>query len=141
MRVDPAAGGPRVEFEGETFYFCSEECAERFRADPEAFSGHDHDGDGRGRASAAPPAVAADGVGADEALEYTCPMHPEIRRPGPGACPICGMALEPVTVSGETEPSAELRDMTRRFWVSVVLTAPLFVLVMGSHLFHGIDAL
>jgi Cu+-exporting ATPase len=67
-------------------------------------------------------------------------MHPEIRRPGPGACPICGMALEPLTVSAETGPSAELRDMTRRFWVSVVLTAPLFVLVMGSHLFHEIDA-
>jgi Cu+-exporting ATPase len=140
MSVDPAAGGPRVESEGVTFYFCSEECAERFRADPEAFAGHDHHGDGHSRAPAAPPAT-ADGVGADEAVEYTCPMHPEIRRPGPGACPICGMALEPVTVSAEAGPSAELRDMTRRFWVSVVLTAPLFVLVMGSHLFHGIDAL
>ena len=53
MSVDPAAGGPRVESEGVTFYFCSEECAERFRADPEAFAGHDHGGDGRGRAAAA----------------------------------------------------------------------------------------
>jgi Cu+-exporting ATPase len=140
MRVDPAAGGPRIEFEGEAYYFCSEQCAERFRADPEAFAGHGRDGDGRSRASAAPP-VKTDRVGADEAVEYTCPMHPEIRRPGPGVCPICGMALEPVTVSAEAGPSAELRDMTRRFWVSVVLTAPLFVLVMGSHLFHGIDAL
>src|SRR6516165_8947136 len=93
-----------------------------------------------GDASTARPA-GANGVGTDEAVEYTCPMHPEIRRPGPGACPICGMALEPVTVSAEAGPSAELRDMTRRFWVSVVLTAPLFVLVMGAHLLHGIDAL
>ena len=137
--MDPAAGGPRVEFGGEAYYFCSERCAERFQAEPEAFSGHDHDGGGHGRASAA-PLVGADGVGADEVVEYTCPMHPEIRRPGPGACPICGMALEPVTVSAETGPSPELRDMTRRFWVSVVLTAPLFVLVMGSHLVHAIDA-
>src|SRR6516164_3878628 len=139
MTVDPAAGGPGVEFEGETYYSCSEECAERFRADPEAFAGHDHDGDGHDRGPAAPPAR-ADGVGADEAVEYTCPMHPEIRRPGPGVCPICGMALEPVIAAAETGQSEELRDMTRRFWISVILTAPLFVLVMGSHLFHGIDA-
>jgi Cu+-exporting ATPase len=134
MQVDPAAGGPSIEYEGETYFFCSERCAERFRADPEAFSRRDRDGGGQAGGSAAPP------VTADEAVEYTCPMHPEVRRPGPGACPICGMALEPVMATAETGPSAELRDMTRRFWVSVVLTAPLFVLVMGSHLVHAIDA-
>jgi Cu+-exporting ATPase len=64
--------------------------------------------------------------------EYTCPMHPEIVRNGPGACPICGMALEPRTVAGVTEDNPELRDMTRRFWISVVLTAPLLAVAMAS---------
>jgi Cu+-exporting ATPase len=69
--------------------------------------------------------------------EYTCPMHPEIVRPGPGHCPICGMALEPRTVTAAQEENPELRDMTRRFWVGVVLTAPLFAIAMGSMLWHG----
>jgi Cu+-exporting ATPase len=64
--------------------------------------------------------------------EYTCPMHPEIVRPGPGSCPICGMALEPRTVTASTEENPELRDMTRRFWVSLVLTAPLMAIAMGA---------
>ena len=64
--------------------------------------------------------------------EYTCPMHPEIVRPEPGSCPICGMALEPRTVTAAHEENPELRDMTRRFWVSVVLTAPLLAIAMGS---------
>jgi len=134
MSVDPAAGGPRVDYEDETYFFCSERCAERFRADPEAFAGGNHHGDGHVDVRDQTPPMAA------EAVEYTCPMHPEIRRPGPGACPICGMALEPVVAAAEGGQSEELRDMTRRFWISVILTAPLFVLVMGSHLFHGIDA-
>src|ERR1700728_3083571 len=62
--------------------------------------------------------------------EYTCPMHPEIVRPGPGSCPICGMALEPRTVTAVAEENPELRDMTRRFWVSVALTVPLLALAM-----------
>src|SRR5689334_9425490 len=69
-----------------------------------------------------------------EVSEWTCPMHPEIRQPGPGACPICGMALEPVTVSADTGPSAELVDMTRRFWVAVALSIPVVVLGMGTEL-------
>jgi len=69
--------------------------------------------------------------------EYTCPMHPQIVRPGPGSCPICGMALEPRTVTAAQEENPELRDMTRRFWVGVVLTAPLFAIAMGSMLWHG----
>src|SRR3974390_2999789 len=88
---------------------------------------------GPANVSAAPP------VAGEELVEYTCPMHPEIRRPGPGVCPICGMSLEPVTVSAEEGPSAELVDMTRRFWVSVGLTVPLPVVVMGSHFVHAID--
>jgi Cu+-exporting ATPase len=65
---------------------------------------------------------------------YTCPMHPEIRQAGPGVCPICGMALEPVTASADDGPSPELTDMTRRFWLGLALTAPVFVLEMGGHL-------
>ena len=67
-------------------------------------------------------------------LEYTCPMHPEIVRPGPGHCPICGMALEPRTVTAQEEENPELRDMTRRFWISVALTAPLLMVAMGNML-------
>ncbi len=70
-----------------------------------------------------------------EVVEYTCPMHPEIRQPGPGACPICGMALEPVTVTADSGPSPELRDMSRRFWTSTLLTIPVVVLEMGTHFF------
>jgi len=70
----------------------------------------------------------------DTRTEYTCPMHPEIVRPGPGSCPICGMTLEPRTVTAREETNPELRDMTRRFWVSVVLTVPLLAVAMGSML-------
>ncbi len=69
--------------------------------------------------------------------EYTCPMHPEIVRSEPGSCPICGMALEPRTVTASAEENPELRNMTRRFWVSVALTAPLLAIAMGSMLVHG----
>lgn len=66
--------------------------------------------------------------------EYTCPMHPQIRQPGPGSCPLCGMALEPVMATADTGSSPELRDMSRRFWIGLVLTLPVFVLEMGGHL-------
>ena len=69
----------------------------------------------------------------DETVEYTCPMHPQVRQLGPGACPICGMALEPVTATTEAGPSAELLAMTRRFWVGLVLTVPVIALEMGRH--------
>jgi P-type Cu+ transporter len=69
-------------------------------------------------------------VAAATRVEYTCPMHPEIVRPGPGACPICGMALEPRTVTAQEEENPELRDMTRRFWISLALTAPLLAVAM-----------
>jgi Cu+-exporting ATPase len=70
----------------------------------------------------------------DTQAEYTCPMHPQIRQIGPGHCPICGMALEPVLATAETGESPELRDMTRRFWIGTALTIPVFVLEMGGHL-------
>ncbi|WP_299039901.1 copper-translocating P-type ATPase [uncultured Pseudokineococcus sp.] len=74
-------------------------------------------------------------------VEHTCPMHPEVRQQGPGACPICGMALEPVTVSADDGPSPELADMTRRLWVAVALTVPVVVLEMGSHLVPAVHDL
>ncbi|WP_443271713.1 copper-transporting P-type ATPase [Variovorax sp. JS1663] len=83
-------------------------------------------------ATAAPPAPAAKG---GREVEYTCPMHPQIRQMGPGNCPICGMALEPAIATSETGESPELRDMTRRFWIGLALTLPVFFLEMGGHLF------
>jgi Cu+-exporting ATPase len=80
-------------------------------------------------------------VAASTRTEYTCPMHPEIVRPGPGSCPICGMALEPRTVTAAVEDNPELRDMTRRFWISLVLTAPLMAIAMAgmfSSKFNGV---
>jgi Cu+-exporting ATPase len=73
-------------------------------------------------------------------VEYTCPMHPEIIRPGPGSCPICGMTLEPRTVTAQEEDNPELRDMTRRFWISLALTVPLLVITMG-HMLPGMQQL
>ena len=86
--------------------------------------------------SAAPTAPAAASAG--RGVEYTCPMHPEIVRPSPGSCPICGMALEPRTISLEDAPNPELVDMKRRFIVSVVLTVPLLVLEMGAMVAPGL---
>ena len=73
-----------------------------------------------------------------EVVEYTCPMHPEIRRDNPGSCPICGMALEPLVVTSDAGPNAELVDMTRRFWIGAVLTVPIVLLVMGTHFVDSI---
>jgi Cu+-exporting ATPase len=87
---------------------------------------HDHESTGEKSAEAEPVAPGT---------MYTCPMHPEIRQQGPGDCPICGMGLEPEEVSLDDGPSAELTDMTRRFWIGLVLTLPVFILEMGGHLF------
>jgi Cu+-exporting ATPase len=87
-------------------------------------------------------ALEAEVPAASQRTEYTCPMHPEMVRPGPGSCPICGMALEPRTVTAEAEENPELRDMTRRFWVSLALTAPLMLIAMAAMFWelplHGI---
>jgi heavy metal translocating P-type ATPase len=131
MDVDPNAGGPQAEHEGQIIHFCSTRCHDTFVADPTAYLART-DGPGHGVAAPAPAASVVDDV------EYTCPMHPQIRQLGPGSCPICGMALEPVTVAAETGPSAELVDMTRRFWVGVALSIPVVILGMGSELFDVI---
>ena len=118
MDVDPHTAKHRADHAGRTYYFCSARCRERFVADPAKFLAED---------TAKPEPV-------PEGTIYTCPMHPEIRQVGPGSCPICGMALEPVTVTAETGPNPELVDMTRRFWIGVVLAVPVVALEMGGHL-------
>src|SRR5687768_8535398 len=86
MTVDPAKAAGSFEYQGKTYYFCSSHCLNRFREDPERFVA---------KPESPPPAR----VETKPGQKYTCPMHPEIVRDGPGSCPICGMALEPVTVS------------------------------------------
>ena len=116
MRV--AIGPRRHEYRGRSYGFCSDGCLERFRQDPERYLGE--------RPAPSSP---------DAAGEYTCPMHPEVRQFGAGSCPKCGMALEPVRASlGEDESNPELDDMTRRFWVSLALTAPVFGIAMAEML-------
>ena len=116
MTVDPHTAQHRALHEGHPFYFCSAGCKSKFEASPAKYLGD----------QIPPPAV--------EGAIYTCPMHPEVRQPGPGFCPICGMALEPETVSADTAPNPELADMTRRFWIGLALTLPVFALEMGGHL-------
>ena len=123
MRVDPAKTAHRHDHESRTYYFCSAGCRTKFAADPVKYLSP----------KAAPSAPAPAPVPAGTI--YTCPMHPEIRQPGPGACPICGMALEPETATADAGPNAELIDMTRRFWIGLVLSIPVVVLEMGGHLF------
>ncbi len=91
---------------------------------------HDHSHHAHASGAAKPAAT-----GDQSQVEYTCPMHPQVRQMGPGQCPICGMALEPVLATAEQGESPELRDMTRRFWIGSTLTLPLFALEMGGHLF------
>jgi P-type Cu+ transporter len=119
MSVDPHTAKHRAEHGGRTYYFCNPKCREKFIADPQKYLAKDE----------APAKPVAPGT------IYTCPMHPEIRQVGPGSCPICGMALEPLEVSADQGPNPELADMQRRFWIGLALTVPVFVLEMGSHLF------
>lgn len=114
MTVNAERAAGSYEYDGKTYYFCNPHCLHRFREDPSKFLKK--------------PEV----VVAKPGAKYTCPMHPEIVRDGPGSCPICGMALEPVTVSLEDEENPELVDMTRRFWVCLVLTIPVFALGMSD---------
>jgi len=116
MKVDPAKSDRQAAHDGRIFHFCSDHCQHKFQADPEHYL-----------APASSPPVVASAI-------YTCPMHPQIRQDGPGSCPICGMALEPLEVTAEAGPNPELLDMTRRFWIGLVLTAPVFLLEMGGHI-------
>jgi len=125
MSVDPATSKHRIDHQGETFHFCSAGCRTKFAADPAKYL------DKHTSQAGAPHADLPAGT------IYTCPMHPQIRQVGPGTCPICGMALEPEVASLDTAPNPELADMTRRFWIGLVLAAPAVVLEMGGHLVGG----
>ncbi|OFW13069.1 MAG: copper-translocating P-type ATPase [Acidobacteria bacterium RIFCSPLOWO2_02_FULL_59_13] len=158
IEIEEAVG--QHEHGGQTYYFCNPSCLERFRANPGEFLGEarkpptapSESPQGGETIYTCPmhPEVRQAGLGscpkcgmALEPLdvmasavrtEYTCPMHPEIVQAEPGSCPICGMALEPRTVTAEEEENPELADMTRRFWVSVVLSAPVLFLAMSDHI-------
>ncbi|HEX8444409.1 MAG TPA: heavy metal-binding domain-containing protein, partial [Allosphingosinicella sp.] len=129
MTVDPGRTEHHHDLGGTTYHFCSAGCRTKFIANPDGYlNPPEHD-----------PALTHPPMGAlPEAAEgtvWTCPMHPEIRRNGPGTCPICGMGLEPAEPSLEEGPNPELIDMTRRFWVSAAFSVPLLVLAMGTELF------
>ena len=117
MTVDTAAATYRASHEGQEYFFCSAGCQSKFMAEPDKYLGDRPE----------PEPVVPGAI-------YTCPMHPQIRQEGPGSCPICGMALEPETVTAEAPVNHELIDFTRRFWVGLVLTLPVFALEMGGHL-------
>ncbi len=119
MDIDPAATPHRHTHAGTDYFFCGANCAGKFQADPTRYL--------KPRAEAE-----ADAAPAPTGTIWTCPMHPQIRRNGPGSCPICGMALEPLEPSLEEGPNPELIDMTRRFWLCAVLSVPLVVLTLGA---------
>ena len=116
MDVDPHNAKHTATHEGRPYYFCSAGCRGKFLGDPAHYLNP--------REAEPVPAGAT----------YTCPMHPEVRQEGPGACPICGMALEPELVSADSGPNPELADMTRRLWIAAALAAPVVLLEMGGHL-------
>src|SRR3984957_277472 len=118
MSVDPATAKHRAEHHGQDYFFCSARCREKFLADPASYL-----------PDARPVTPAPAGA------IYVCPMHPEVRQDHPGPCPICGMAPELEMPTAAGAPVAERADMTRRFWIALVLTAPLVVIDMVGHVF------
>jgi len=122
MRVDPHKTQHRAAHQGRTYYFCSAGCSAKFTAAPDKYLAP--------HAAQNPPASVPAGT------IYTCPMHQQIRQPGPGICPICGMALEPELVTADAGPNHELIDMKRRFWVGLALALPVVAIEMGSHVFN-----
>ena len=148
MNVEPAKAAAKREFSGKTYYFCSKRCAERFAAELDKFlsapgtAGTQGGPSGHGAhsiaASGTDPATRTDSAKtATTQAKYTCPMHPEIVQIGPGSCPICGMALEPMEISAEAEVDPEYTSMSRRLWVSAALSIPLLVIAMGEHFLPG----
>ena len=129
MEVDTRDAAHKVQLGDATYYFCSARCLHTFKGDPDRYL----------NPRAADPAIDSQAMGAlphaAEGTIWTCPMHPQIRRNGPGQCPICGMALEPLEPSLEDGPNPELIDMTRRFSISAALSLPLLIIAMGMELF------
>ena len=119
MKVTVATAKHVTEHAGHTHYFCSPRCLAKFTAEPGRYL--------------KPALVERPAESAKPGAIYTCPMHPEVRQPGPGSCPICGMALEPEEVTLDQGPNAELADMTRRLWIGLALTVPLVALDMSAH--------
>ncbi len=124
MSVDPSTAEHHVQHEGVRYFFCAANCRQRFLANPKTFLDP---------AGPSPAEAAANALG-----EFTCPMHPEVLQLGPGACPYCGMALEPVLISAESGPNPELSEMTRRLWLALALTVPIVLLDMGGHFFPAV---
>ncbi len=118
MTVVPARAAGHHTHAGHTYYFCGKSCHEKFKADPERFVGK----------AEAPVVEAPPGA------MWTCPMHPDVVRDGPGSCPICGMALEPMIPTLDEGPNHELIDMSRRFWTSAALSIPLLIVAMGDYI-------
>jgi Cu+-exporting ATPase len=118
MTVDPQRTPHRHVIDRHSYYFCSAGCRAKFAADPTKYL--------QPKPAPAP---------APDSALYTCPMHPEVRQIGPGSCPICGMALEPLLPTAHAGPDPELADMTRRFWIGLALTAPVVLLDMTGHAF------
>ena len=152
MTISPTDAVGHIEHKGRTYHFCSQSCLDQFRANPDAFVAEGHvsaatpadmareytcpmDPEVRQRGPGACPkcgmALEPVDVAPITKIEWTCPMHPEIVRDAPGACPICGMALEPRTVTLE-ETNPELEDMTRRFWWSAGITAPVLAFMVSE---------
>jgi P-type Cu+ transporter len=134
MTVDPARAAGSSEHGGHTVYFCSKGCKAKFDADPAKYAAPAEQVEDR---RSRPSGQAESPVPHESAREWTCPMHPEIVRNGPGSCPICGMALEPRHVTLDQEENPELEDMTRRFRLSAALTIPLVIFAMIRHLPRG----
>jgi Cu+-exporting ATPase len=123
MTVDPQETPHRHDHEGHAYYFCSAGCLRKFVAEPDKYLNVSPRAMPRVEPNRPAPAGTI----------YTCPMHPEIRQVGPGSCPICGMALEPLMATAEAGPNPELVDMTRRFWIGLALSVPVVALEMGGH--------
>jgi len=130
MTVDPATAKFSTDHDGQRYYFCCGGCLAKFQADPGKYL----DSVRRGGPSGPPAGRSEDRPLQKHDVEYTCPMHPEVRQMGPGSCPLCGMALEPVEMTAEEPENEELTDMTRRFRVSVALAVPVLALSMLERL-------
>ena len=129
MKVDTTTAQHSFRLGDTTYFFCSARCLEKFKANPDTYLNPPDKDPAVGKPAMVALAEAAAGT------VWTCPMHPEIRRDGPGQCPICGMALEPLEPTLEEGPNPELIDMSRRFWLSAVFTVPLALLVVATELF------
>src|SRR5215475_1317078 len=158
MTVHPAKAAAEREFAGSTYYFCAKGCAARFEKDPQKFLSAavaSQSSSGVVTIAGAAPithapsgqphrdvsAASASTKSAESGVRYTCPMHPDIVQAGPGSCPICGMALEPMDPLAELEADPEYNSMRNRFIVGLVLSVPLLVLSMGGEsLLHNISA-